>query len=50
MLTEVRPFASRETCNNFTQVWHFPTSARIHTGAGRKQVAPYNAAIATGMD
>jgi glycerol-3-phosphate dehydrogenase (NAD(P)+) len=50
MLTEALAFASRRPSNYFTQVWHFPTNARIDTGAGRKRVAPYNAAIATGMD
>ncbi|MDR6577913.1 hypothetical protein J2X88_002798 [Pseudomonas extremaustralis] len=50
MLTEAGPFASRYPCNYFTQAWHFPTGVRIDTGAGRKRVGPYNAAIATGMD
>jgi hypothetical protein len=50
MLTEARPFAIRRARNYVMPLWHFPTNARIDTGAGRKRVAPYNAAIATGMD
>jgi len=50
MLTEARLFASRRTCIYFAHPWHFLTKPRIDRGAGRKPGAPYNAAIATGMD